>query len=62
MKISIDIDDNDPIYSVLDTVVLGYLKHNLDLIENSYNSTHPDDIKQREVVGKALRVLIDYYT
>ena len=61
MKISIDLDDNDPMYTVLDSVVLGYLKQSLDLIENKYVSTHPDDIKQDKKVKKALLVLIDYY-
>jgi hypothetical protein len=61
MKINIDLDDNNPIYSVLDSVVLGYLKNSLDLVNNKYNSTHPDDIKQDKKVKKALLVLIDYY-
>ena len=61
MKINIDLDDNSPLYDVLDSVVLGYLKHSLDLVENKFVSTHPDDIKQDKKVRKALLVLIDYY-
>ena len=61
MKINIDLDDNSPLYDVLDSVVLGYLKHSLDLVESKFVSTHPDDIKQDKQVGEALRVLIDYY-
>jgi len=61
MKISIDLDDNDPMYTVLDSVVLGYLKQSLDLVENKFVSTHPDDVKQDKKVKKALLVLIDYY-
>ena len=61
MKINIEIDDNDPMYTVLDSVVVRYLKQSLDLIENKYVSTHPDDIKQDKQVKKALKVLIDYY-
>jgi len=61
MKINIDLDDNSPLYDVLDSVVLGYLKHSLDLVENKFVSTHPDDIKQDKQVSKALLVLIDYY-
>jgi len=61
MKINIEIDDNDPMYTVLDSVVVRYLKQSLDLIENKYVSTHPDDIKQDKKVSKALHVLIDYY-
>ena len=61
MKINIDLDDNSPLYDVLDSVVLGYLKHSLDLVENKFVSTHPDDIKQDKKVSKALQILIDYY-
>ena len=61
MKINIDLDDNSPLYDVLDSVVLGYLKHSLDLVENKFVSTHPDDIKQDKKVSKSLLVLIDYY-
>jgi len=61
MKINIDLDDNSPLYDVLDSVVLGYLKNSLDLVENKYVSTHPDDVKQDKQVKKALLVLIDYY-
>jgi hypothetical protein len=61
MKININLDDNDPIYSVLDSVVLGYLKHSLDLVTDKFISTHPDDVKQDKKVKKALLVLIDYY-
>ena len=61
MKINIDLDDNSPLYDVLDSVVLGYLKHSLDLVENKYVSTHPDDVKQDKKIAKALHVLIDYY-
>ena len=61
MKINIDLDDNSPLYDVLDSVVLGYLKHSLDLVENKFVSTHPDDIKQDKKISKALLVLIDYY-
>jgi len=61
MKISIDLDDNSPLYDVLDSVVLGYLKHSLDLVTDKFVSTHPDDVKQDKKVKKALLVLIDYY-
>ena len=61
MKISIDLDDNSPLYDVLDSVVLGYLKHSLDLVTDKFISTHPDDVAQDKKVSKALRVLIDYY-
>ena len=61
MKINIEIDDNEPMYFVLDSVVLGYLKNSLDSIKTKYRSTHPDDIKQDKQVSKALLVLIDYY-
>jgi len=61
MKINIDLDDNSPLYDVLDSVVLGYLKNSLDLVENKFVSTHPDDVKQDKKVKKALLVLIDYY-
>ena len=61
MKINIDLDDNSPLYDVLDSVVLGYLKHSLDLVVNKFVSTHPDDIKQDKKISKALLVLIDYY-
>jgi len=61
MKISIDLDDNSPLYDVLDSVVLGYLKNSLDLVENKFVSTHPDDVAQDAKVGEALKVLIDYY-
>ena len=61
MKINIDLDDNSPLYDVLDSVVLGYLKHSLDLVENKFVSTHPDDVKQDKKVSKALQILIDYY-
>ena len=61
MKINIDLDDNSPLYDVLDSVVLGYLKHSLDLVENKFVSTHPADIKQDKKISKALLVLIDYY-
>ena len=61
MKINIDLDDNSPLYDVLDSVVLGYLKHSLDLVENKFVSTHPDDVKQDKKVIKALQILIDYY-
>ena len=61
MKINIDLDDNSPLYDVLDSVVLGYLKHSLDLVENKFVSTHPDDVKRDKKVSKALQILIDYY-
>jgi hypothetical protein len=61
MKINIELDDNDPMYTVLDSVVLGYLKNSLDLVENKYVSSHPDDVKHDKKVRKALLVLIDYY-
>ena len=61
MKINIDLDDNSPLYDVLDQVVLGYLKHSLDLVTNKFVSTHEDDVKQDKKVKKALLVLIDYY-
>ena len=61
MNISIDLDDNSPLYDVLDSVVLGYLKHSLDLVESKFVSTHPDDVAQDKKVSEALRVLIDYY-
>ncbi len=62
MKINIDLDDNDPMYTVLDSVVLGYLKHSLALVESpEFTPIHPDDIKQDKKVAKALHVLIDYY-
>ena len=61
MKINIDLDDNSPLYDVLDSVVLGYLKNSLDLVENKFVSTHEDDVKQDKKVRKALLVLIDYY-
>lgn len=61
MKINIELDDNDPMYSIVDSVVLVYLKHSLSLINDKYKSTHPDDIKQDKQVKKALLVLIDYY-
>jgi len=61
MKLNIEVDDNEPLYNVIDSVVLGYLKHSLDLVENKFVSTHPDDIKQDKQVKKALLVLIDYY-
>jgi hypothetical protein len=61
MKINIELDDNDPMYSVLDSVVLGYLKSSLNLLDNEYVSTHPDDIKHDKKLRKALLVLIEYY-
>jgi len=61
MRISINIDDNEPIYTIIDSIVLGYLKHSLDLVTDKFVSTHPDDIKQDKKVSKALHVLIDYY-
>jgi hypothetical protein len=61
MNISIDLDDNSPLYDVLDSVVLGYLKSSLNLLDNEYVSTHPDDIKHDKKLRKALLVLIDYY-
>jgi len=61
MRISINIDDNEPIYTIIDSIVLGYLKHSLDLVTDKFVSTHPDDIKQDKQVKKALLVLIDYY-
>ena len=61
MKISIDLDNNDPMYTILDSVVLGYLKNSLDLVENKFMSTHRDDIKHDKKVKKALKFLIDYY-
>jgi len=61
MKIALEFDDNSPLYDVLDSVVLGYLKHSLDLVENKFVSTHPDDVAQDKKVGEALHVLIDYY-
>jgi len=61
MRISINIDDNEPIYTIIDSIVLGYLKHSLDLVTDKFVSTHPDDVKQDKKVSKALHVLIDYY-
>jgi len=61
MRISINIDDNEPIYTIIDSIVLGYLKHSLDLVTDKFVSTHPDDIKQDKKVSRALHVLIDYY-
>jgi hypothetical protein len=61
MKINIELDDNDPMYTLLDSVVLGYLKNSLDLVENKYISTCPDDIKDDKKIKKALLVLIKYY-
>ena len=61
MKIAIEVDDNEPLYNVIDSVVIGYLKHSLELVTSKYASTHPDDIKQDKQVSKALLVLIDYY-
>ena len=61
MNITIDLDDNSPLYDVLDSVVLGYLKHSLDLVTDKFVSTHPDDVAQDAKVSEALRVLIDYY-
>ena len=61
MKINIELDDNDPMYTVLDSVVLGYLKNSLDLINTKYVSVHPDDVIHDKEIGDALRVLIDYY-
>ena len=62
MKINIDLDDNDPIYTVLDSVLLGYLKHSLELVTSpAFATTNPDDIKADAKVKEALLVLIDYY-
>jgi hypothetical protein len=61
MKINIELNDNSPLYDVLDSVVLGYLKNSLDTIITKYASTHPDDIKSDEEVSNALNVLIEYY-
>jgi hypothetical protein len=61
MKLNINLDDNEPLYNVLDSIVLGYLKNSLDIIQTKYKSTHPDDIKSDAKVKKALLVLIDYY-
>ena len=61
MRISINIDDNEPIYTIIDSIVLGYLKHSLDLVTDKFVSTHSDDVKQDKKVSKALHVLIDYY-
>ena len=61
MRISINIDDNEPIYTIIDSIVLGYLKHSLDLVTDKFVSTHPDDVKQDKKVSKTLHVLIDYY-
>lgn len=61
MKIAIEIDDNEPIYSIIDSLVLGALKHSLEIMDGPYKSIHPDDIKQDKKVKKALLVLIDYY-
>ena len=61
MKINIELDDSSPLYDVLDSVVLGYLKNGLDIIKTKYASTHPDDIKSDKEVSDALNVLIKYY-
>lgn len=61
MKINIELDDSSPLYDVLDSVVLGYLKNSLDTIATKYASTHPDDIKSDKEVSDALNVLIKYY-
>ena len=61
MKINIELDDNDPMYTVLDSVVLGYLKNSLEMVNHEYQSSHPDDVKHDKKVRKALNVLIDYY-
>ena len=62
MKINININDNEPLYTVIDSVVIGYLKHSLELVNSpAFVTTHSDDIKQDAKIKKALLVLIEYY-
>ena len=62
MKINIQIDDNEPLYTILDSIVLDYLKNSLAFVNNrAYKPTHPDDIKSDAKIKKALLVLIEYY-
>ena len=62
MRISIDIDDNEPIYTIIDSIVLGYLKNSLALVnDRAYKPTHPDDIEADIKVKEAFLELIEYY-
>ena len=60
MKIAIEIDDNNVIADMLDTMVLSHLKTcKQNIIE--WQATNEEDIKHDKKVVKALNVLIEYY-
>ena len=60
MKIAIEIDDNNIIADVLDTMVLSHLKTCKQNIID-WQSTNKEDIKHDKKVVKALNVIIEYY-
>lgn len=60
MKIAIEIDDNNIIADMLDTMVLSHLQNCRQNIVD-WQSTYQDDIKHNKKVLKALNVIIEYY-
>ena len=64
MKISIEFDDENPIYELLDSTFLNYMKKELENTKyflECEGYKHPDDIAQWEKNLEALNVLVEYY-
>jgi hypothetical protein len=63
MKFTIELDDNELMYNVLDGVFVALLRNELKNSEEFLQSVqqHPDDVKQYKKNIKACKVLLDYY-
>lgn len=57
MKIDIAVEVVD---SVVDSVVVSWIKDNLEMIERIDGYLHPDDVKYNKKLVKALKIILDY--
>lgn len=64
MKISLEFEDNNAMYEVMDSLFLGMLKRELESTESFLQGDgwkHPDDVKTWKKQVKALKYLIVLY-
>lgn len=64
MKISFEFEDESPIYELMDTAFLAYMKRELannEYFLNNEGYKHSDDIAQWQKNVSAFNVLIKYY-
>ena len=64
MKFTIELEDENPLYELIDSMFVSMLKRELintqEFLDND-GWKHPDDVKAWKKKVKALKVLVEYY-